>query len=86
MYQLVHKQLGIFQGLYGGALYWLNYSMSPFFGIWSFSSKEEIEGFLEAACFTGYLISGDFVVEIFDEELNEKLRTHSPSYVLPGNC
>lgn len=85
MYQVTHKQFGIFQGLHAGALFWSVYSMSPFLGIFPFSSTEEVDKFLTAVVALGP-IKEDFVVEKFDSELDEKLRTHSPHFAIPGNC
>lgn len=84
MYQLKHNHLGIFQGVYNNSLFWLNYSLSPFVGICQFGSIAEIDSLLLILCSRGFS-KDDFQIEIFDVELDEKLRTQSVPFIM-GNC
>jgi hypothetical protein len=75
-YQLMHDELGIFQGLYEGLLLWYPLNNSPIFGIYEIKTKQMAEDLIHDICekTIGPMFSKkDFTICQYDNETNTKL-------------
>jgi hypothetical protein len=83
MYQLRHKEFGIFQGLCEAGVMWFPGSCLPELGIFRFKSKAEVEEFVKFLC-SGIVSCCKSKEEIIVEDYDEELDTVMKCSV--GNC
>lgn len=74
MFQLRHKDFGVYQGDFLGMQFWYPTSKAPQRGICRFDTKEEAQKYIDVLCsdkcFSPEIFIGKLVIENYDESLN----------------